>query len=194
MSSNRPSGPKTPGRNPRRGRPNPNATNNQGPVATPAPAGNALYTLFQISQEVLTARLLVLAPARDINPTPKVPCRDFMRGRCPRGANCRFSHAASPADPNAGSSQNQPTRDLQSHVENAGPSHFPGLANDQFSVGGTNATPGQTHHFLKTYVEDSFRFRIPDQVYKFVDLLCNASSQNPNWVRVPHFFNDCAKL
>lgn len=62
--------------------------------------------------------------------------------------------------------------------------NFPGLANDQFSVGGTKATPGQTHHHLKQYTEDAFRFKIADQVYRFLDLLCNASSQNPAWVCV----------
>lgn len=131
---------------------------------------------------MLTAPLIVLAPARDTNRSPKAPCRDFMRGRCPRGENCPYSHTTPPANPNAGSFRNQPARDPQPVDEDAESGHFPGLSNDQFSVGGTNATPGQTYHFLKQYVDNSFQFRIPDQVYKFVELLCNANSQNSNWV------------
>lgn len=114
--------------------------------------------------------------------TSTVPCRNFLRGNCSYGARCRFSHEAPPASSSPRTSQDRPTRNSQARVENSR-GNFPGLGNDQFSVAGTNATPGQTHHFLKPYVEESFEFRIPDQVYKFVNLLCNASSQNPSWVR-----------
>lgn len=127
-----------------------------------------------------------IAQQRGGTPASTEPCRDFLNGNCSRGANCRWSHATNQGNRNAGpSSQTQPPRDLQSHFQAAG-LNFPGLANDQFSAGGTNATPGQTHHFLKQYVADSFRFNIPEQVYRFVDLLCNASSQNPAWVRITH--------
>ncbi|KAF8598651.1 hypothetical protein BDV93DRAFT_593821 [Ceratobasidium sp. AG-I] len=76
----------------------------------------------------------------------------------------------------------QPAGSLQEHFQAAGLGKFPGLSNDEFSAGGTKSTPGQVHYHLKMYTEDaSFRFQIADQLYRFLDLLCNASTQNPNW-------------
>ncbi|CAE6531432.1 unnamed protein product [Rhizoctonia solani] len=114
--------------------------------------------------------------------TPQAPrdiCRDFQRGNCPRGDNCRFSHTT--AQGASGGAQPQEIfRDASSQPA-AAVSNFPGLSNDSFSVAGTDHTPGQTHHFLKQYVEDSFRFNTTLQVYRFVSLLCNASSRNSSW-------------
>ncbi|CUA77745.1 Helicase required for RNAi-mediated heterochromatin assembly 1 [Schizosaccharomyces pombe 972h-] [Rhizoctonia solani] len=42
-------------------------------------------------------------------------------------------------------------------------------------------TPGQTFNSLKNFVEESFKFRTAEQVYHFLKLLSNASSQNSFW-------------
>ncbi|KAG9085848.1 hypothetical protein FRC07_013274, partial [Ceratobasidium sp. 392] len=59
---------------------------------------------------------------------------------------------------------------------------FPSLETDRFAAGvGTNKTPGQVHHFLKRFMEDSFRFDTASQVYSFLELICNANTENTNW-------------
>ncbi|KAL5632189.1 hypothetical protein ACGC1H_000258 [Rhizoctonia solani] len=58
---------------------------------------------------------------------------------------------------------------------------LPGLSNDQFSKVEMNLTPGQTFNSLKVFVEESFKFRTPEQIYHFLKLLSNASSQNSSW-------------
>ncbi|KAH7335672.1 hypothetical protein B0J17DRAFT_667287 [Rhizoctonia solani] len=115
-------------------------------------------------------------------------CHDFRRGNCTRGDNCRFSHTqpqgavgAIGAVSAAASHPQQIFRDASSQPEPAAKSNILGLSNDNFSVAGNDHTPGQTHHFLKQYVEDSFRFNTTAQVYRFVSLLCNASSRNSTW-------------
>ena len=105
---------------------------------------------------------------------PRNVCHDFWHsGKCGRGDQCSFEHRQEGS---------QPPTSLQEHFQEAGLRNFPGLTNDQFSVGGTKATPGETKQQLKTYIQDSFQFRTTDQVYRFLELLCNASAQNPNWV------------
>lgn len=114
---------------------------------------------------------------------PNGVCRSFWTsGRCHRGEGCRFVHRANPDIP-ASSNQLLVPATLKSHFEAAGLGTFPALDNDQFSSGsGTNATPGETYHFLKKFLEDSFRFQTPNQVYNFLELLCNANTLNPAWV------------
>ncbi|KAF8599525.1 P-loop containing nucleoside triphosphate hydrolase protein, partial [Ceratobasidium sp. AG-I] len=108
---------------------------------------------------------------------PHNVCREFWHsGSCGRRNRCRFEHRQ---DSKGGGSQ--PAINLQEHFQAVGLGNFPGLANDQFSASGTKATPGQTHYHLKQYTEDSFRFKIADQVYRFLELLCNASTQNGAW-------------
>ncbi|KAF8730672.1 P-loop containing nucleoside triphosphate hydrolase protein, partial [Rhizoctonia solani] len=75
----------------------------------------------------------------------------------------------------------QTFRDASSRPEDSTASNFPGLSNDSFSVAGTNHSPGQTHNLLRQYVDDSFRFSTVAQVYRFVSLLCNASTRNSSW-------------
>ncbi|CAE6473590.1 unnamed protein product [Rhizoctonia solani] len=112
--------------------------------------------------------------------TPRETCRDFQRGNCPRGETCRFSHTAAQGSPSTPAPK-QAFRDASSQPQDSAASNFPGLSNDSFSVAGTNSTPGQTHQSLKQYVEDSFRFSTVSQVYRFISLLCNASSRNSSW-------------
>ncbi|CUA71425.1 NFX1-type zinc finger-containing protein 1 [Mus musculus] [Rhizoctonia solani] len=157
MSSNPPRGGGAPPRGSRRGRGNMNANANRGTHRPQASGG-----------------------ANRPPPPPRDVCRDFQRGNCPRGDACRFSHAPAPSGPGANSAAPPTFRDGSSRPEDAN-LNFPGLSNDKFSVAGTNHTPGQTHHFLKQYVEDSFRFSTTAQVYRFVSLLCNASSRNSSW-------------
>ncbi|CAE6459342.1 unnamed protein product [Rhizoctonia solani] len=59
--------------------------------------------------------------------------------------------------------------------------NFPGLSNDQFSKVDLTLTPGQSFNSLKTYVEATFQFKTPDQVYRFLSILCTANSQNSSW-------------
>ncbi|KEP50888.1 NFX1-type zinc finger protein [Rhizoctonia solani 123E] len=153
MSSNPPRGGGSTPRGSRRGRGNPNA--NRG---TPRPSNSG--------------------GANRPPPAPKEVCRNFQRGNCQRGDTCQFSHT--PVSGAAPAPQ-QTFRDASSQPENNVNSNFPGLSNDNFSVAGLGNTPGQTHHFLKLYVDDSFRFSTAAQIYRFVSLLCNASSRNASW-------------
>ncbi|KAG8712686.1 hypothetical protein FRC11_014505, partial [Ceratobasidium sp. 423] len=59
--------------------------------------------------------------------------------------------------------------------------NFPGLSNDQFSKVEMSLSPGQAFNSLKIYVEASFQFRTPEQVYRFLNILCAANSQNSSW-------------
>ncbi|CAE6502512.1 unnamed protein product, partial [Rhizoctonia solani] len=102
-------------------------------------------------------------------------CRFFMRGECKFGARCRDSHTM------AGTEDGIHTRSPSTVVTQAPSDTLPGLSNDQFSKVEMNLTPGQTFHSLKVYVEESFKFRTPEQVYQFLKLLSNASSQNLSW-------------
>ncbi|KDN33760.1 hypothetical protein RSAG8_13147, partial [Rhizoctonia solani AG-8 WAC10335] len=58
---------------------------------------------------------------------------------------------------------------------------FPGLSNDDFSKVELNQTPGKTFHSLKPYFDINFRFQTPEQVYRFLSILCSANSQNASW-------------
>ncbi|KAF8748916.1 P-loop containing nucleoside triphosphate hydrolase protein [Rhizoctonia solani] len=111
--------------------------------------------------------------------SPRAVCRDFQRGNCPRGENCRFLHT--PVQDGPSTPTQQTFRDASSRPEDSTASNFPGLSNDSFSVAGTNHSPGQTHNLLRQYVDDSFRFSTVAQVYRFVSLLCNASTRNSSW-------------
>ncbi|KAJ1300333.1 hypothetical protein OPQ81_005154 [Rhizoctonia solani] len=114
-------------------------------------------------------------------PPPKEICRAFQRGNCARGDSCRYSHILVQGGSSAAASPQRVFRDASSQPETAPASNFLGLSNDSFSVAGTEHTPGQTHHFLKQYVEDSFRFSTTLQIYRFANLLCTASSRNSSW-------------
>ncbi|KAG8792974.1 hypothetical protein FRC12_004343 [Ceratobasidium sp. 428] len=116
-----------------------------------------------------------------MTPTPKEVCRAFQRGNCSRGDNCRFSHLPVEGGSSPGPASQQTFRDASSKPDDAANSVSLGLSNDSFSIAGTGHTPGQTHHFLKQYVENSFRFNTTHQVYRFVSLLCTASSRNSAW-------------
>ncbi|KAG8742681.1 hypothetical protein FRC10_001037 [Ceratobasidium sp. 414] len=110
---------------------------------------------------------------------PRGACRDYWTsGRCGRGEACRFQHLVNPAVP----AVPEASTALKSHFAAAGLGNFPSLENDKFAAGvGTNGTPGQTHHFLKKFMEDSFRFQTASQVYSFLELVCNANMENANW-------------
>ncbi|KAG8720713.1 hypothetical protein FRC09_009099 [Ceratobasidium sp. 395] len=118
---------------------------------------------------------------RSTTPTPKEVCRAFQRGNCSRGDDCRFSHLLVQGGSSPSPAPQQTFRDASSKPDDAANSVSLGLSNDSFSVAGTEHTPGQTHHFLKQYVENSFRFNTTHQVYRFVSLLCTASSRNSAW-------------
>ncbi|QRV82744.1 Zinc finger, NF-X1-type [Ceratobasidium sp. AG-Ba] len=118
-------------------------------------------------------------PSAHVPNLPRGACRSYWStGRCPQGEGCRFNHIANPEHP----PPPETFTTLQSHFQAAGLGSFPSLQNDKFAVGaGTNGTPGETHHLLKKFLEDNFRFQTPSQVYSFLDLICNANTENPNW-------------
>ncbi|KEP48218.1 NFX1-type zinc finger protein [Rhizoctonia solani 123E] len=87
------------------------------------------------------------------------PCPFLMRGNCKFGRQCQYSHTLT-----------QPPAPK-----------FPGLSNDDFSKVNLTQTPGQTFNSLKPYVNKSFRFQTPNQVYQFLSILCGANSQNSSW-------------
>ncbi|KAH7335664.1 hypothetical protein B0J17DRAFT_769497 [Rhizoctonia solani] len=96
-----------------------------------------------------------------------------MRGSCKFGAGCRYSHAVTQPQP---LSQRNSTQNNQAPAPN-----FPGLSNDDFSKVEQNMTPGKVFNSLKVYVEDTFKFQTAEQVYRFLSILCSASSQNSFW-------------
>ncbi|CAE6488071.1 unnamed protein product, partial [Rhizoctonia solani] len=97
------------------------------------------------------------------------PCKFLMRGSCKFGTRCQYSHNLAP-------SQRPPTQNNQAPAPN-----FPGLSNDGFSKVEQNTTPGKVFNSLKIYVEDTFKFQTAEQVYRFLSLICSASSQNSTW-------------
>ncbi|KAG8710131.1 hypothetical protein FRC09_000287, partial [Ceratobasidium sp. 395] len=110
---------------------------------------------------------------------PRGVCRHFWtKGRCFRGDECRFDHTANPdvpVVPEASSSS-------KLYSEARGLGSFPSLEIDKFAAEvGSNKTPGQTHHFLKRFTEDSFRFETSSQVYAFLELVCSANTENTSW-------------
>ncbi|KAF8668071.1 P-loop containing nucleoside triphosphate hydrolase protein [Rhizoctonia solani] len=97
------------------------------------------------------------------------PCRYFLRGSCRLGSNCQWSHTT------ARTTERHPTGNQPSAP------NFPGLSNDAFSKVELNQTPGKTFNSLKSYVEDTFKFQTAEQVYRFLSIVCSASSQNTSW-------------
>ncbi|KAG8703866.1 hypothetical protein FRC09_003894, partial [Ceratobasidium sp. 395] len=118
------------------------------------------------------------APPVPVN-VPRGVCRNFWTtGRCFRGEECRFNHTANPEVP----AVPETSTSLKSYFEAAGLGSFPSLETDKFAAGvGSNKTPGQTHHFLKRFTEDNFRFETASQVYAFLELVCNANTENTSW-------------
>ncbi|KAG8790256.1 hypothetical protein FRC12_012372 [Ceratobasidium sp. 428] len=118
------------------------------------------------------------APSMPAN-VPRGVCRNFWAtGRCFRGEECRFNHTANPEVP----AVPEPSTSLKSYFEAAGLGSFPSLETDKFAAGvGSNKTPGQTHHFLKRFTEDNFRFETASQAYAFLELVCNANTENTSW-------------
>ncbi|KAL5632188.1 hypothetical protein ACGC1H_000258 [Rhizoctonia solani] len=112
-------------------------------------------------------------------PTQHNPiCRFFMRGDCKFGARCRNSHTVTKTEDDT---HTMPSQRDQNAVVTQPADALPGLSNDQFSKVEMNLTPGQTFNSLKVFVEESFKFRTPEQIYHFLKLLSNASSQNSSW-------------
>ncbi|CAE6483759.1 unnamed protein product, partial [Rhizoctonia solani] len=101
-------------------------------------------------------------------------CKFFNGGGCKYATTCRYLHVPTGSEGDARPlSQPHPAR------KNRTPNlNFPGLSNDQFSKVLLNQTAGKTFNALQPFVSDSFRFKIPDQVYLFLNLLCTASCQN----------------
>ncbi|CAE6460674.1 unnamed protein product [Rhizoctonia solani] len=118
-------------------------------------------------------------------PTPSVQvpygvCRAYWTsGLCGRGAACKFQHRANPAvTPPEEKSPNS----LQSHFKAAGLGHFAALDIDKFCAGtGKGASPSETRTFLRRFLQDNFRFQTATQVYSFLEIICNANTQNTEW-------------
>ncbi|KAH7335665.1 hypothetical protein B0J17DRAFT_707621 [Rhizoctonia solani] len=112
-------------------------------------------------------------------------CRFLLRGGCKFATTCQYSHNITRTEGNIDA---RPPSGRQALTSTQTPStvqatiaSFPGLANDQFSKVEINLTPGQTFHSLRNYLEDSFRFRTPSQVYHFLNVICCANAQNSSW-------------
>ncbi|CAE6488328.1 unnamed protein product [Rhizoctonia solani] len=120
-------------------------------------------------------------------------CRFLLRGGCKFATTCQYSHNIPRTE---GSIDARPPSERQVEVPTtlhapktvqasptvqASVTNFPGLANDQFSKVEMNLTPGQTFHSLRNYLEESFRFRTPNQVYHFLSIVCCANTQNSSW-------------
>lgn len=152
-----------------------NDTNNlQGHVANPV--FNGKFT-SRVPQMVIHGTILYLEQFH-WSGASKRPCRYYRKGDCSAGPRCQFLHGnpdvVSPPLHSAAWGQK-----LRSEAH-----EFSGRATmtSYLSVG-TNETPGQTYQILRAYVEDSFRFVKSEQVYRFLELLCNANPQNTSWVR-----------
>jgi hypothetical protein len=141
---------------------------------TDVPAGAPIcYSFFPLSE-----RLSFSAPPVQV---PYGVCRAFWTtGLCGRGESCKFQHRANPDVPPP---QIEQAKTLQSHFKAAGLGSFPALETDKFSAGiGTNASFGETNGLLRRFLKDDFRFQTAAQIYSFLEIICNANTQNAQWV------------
>ncbi|QRW23934.1 Zinc finger, CCHC-type [Rhizoctonia solani] len=69
-----------------------------------------------------------------------------------------------------------------SHFKAAGLGNFTILDTDKFCVGtGKGANPSETRSFLRRFLQDNFRFQTVTQIYSFLEIICNANTQNAEW-------------
>ncbi|KEP50889.1 NFX1-type zinc finger protein [Rhizoctonia solani 123E] len=116
-------------------------------------------------------------------PPVQVPygvCRAYWTsGLCGRGAACKFQHRDNPA---ATPPEEKSPNSLQLHFKAAGLGHFAALDIDKFCAGtGKGASPSETKSFLRRFLQDNFRFQTATQVYTFLEMICNANTQNTEW-------------
>ncbi|KAJ1302896.1 hypothetical protein OPQ81_003195 [Rhizoctonia solani] len=123
--------------------------------------------------------------AQGNSPTPSTPvpygvCRAFWTsGLCGRGGSCKFEHRLNPA---AAPPEDKGSNSLQEHFKAAGLGKFAALDTDKFCAGiGKGASPSETKSFLRRFLQDNFRFQTATQVYSFLEIICNANTQNTEW-------------
>ncbi|CAE7233886.1 unnamed protein product [Rhizoctonia solani] len=111
---------------------------------------------------------------------PRGVCRAFWAsGLCGRGAECKFEHRVNPS---AAPPEEKSPNSLQSHFKAAGLGHFAALDVDKFCAGtGKGASPSDTKAFLRRFLQDNFRFQTATQIYSFLEIICNANTQNTEW-------------
>ncbi|ELU42246.1 zf-CCCH domain-containing protein [Rhizoctonia solani AG-1 IA] len=111
---------------------------------------------------------------------PRGVCRTFWTsGLCGRGASCKFEHRT---NPDAAPLEENAPNSLQSHFKAAGLGNFTILDTDKFCVGtGKGANPSETRSFLRRFLQDNFRFQTVTQIYSFLEIICNAKTQNAEW-------------
>ncbi|CAE6502582.1 unnamed protein product [Rhizoctonia solani] len=120
--------------------------------------------------------LVCIAPVQ----VPYGVCRAYWTsGLCGRGAACKFQHRDNPA---VAPPEEKSPNSLQSHFKAAGLGHFAALDIDKFCAGtGKGASPSETKSFLRRFLQDNFRFQTATQVYTFLEMICNANTQNTEW-------------
>ncbi|KAJ1300335.1 hypothetical protein OPQ81_005156 [Rhizoctonia solani] len=113
-------------------------------------------------------------------PVPYGVCRAFWTsGLCGRGGSCKFEHRLNPA---AAPPEDKGSNSLQEHFKAAGLGKFAALDTDKFCAGiGKGASPSETKSFLRRFLQDNFRFQTATQVYSFLEIICNANTQNTEW-------------
>ncbi|KAF8748911.1 P-loop containing nucleoside triphosphate hydrolase protein [Rhizoctonia solani] len=96
------------------------------------------------------------------------PCRYFLRGSCRLGSNCQWSHTT------ARTTERHPTGNQPSAPTSLGYLMM-------LSQRSSSTRHLERRLILKSYVEDTFKFQTAEQVYRFLSIVCSASSQNTSW-------------
>ena len=140
-----------------------------------------------------------------IEDVPRGCCRFFWNlGQCKHGFNCRFRHdsrptasnsvlsgtAEAPVSSSVATSNAQNIKDrIAPYLTDSGLSKIYGFKTDIFFAEADikNLSPVETHNYLRLFLTDQYRFHTTTQMYGFLRLFKNASTENKLWVR-PFFF------
>lgn len=123
---------------------------------------------------------------------PKGICRAFWKtGACNKGFDCRYRHEQDPAKASSRSDTGQTTSGvtipevLVPLLNAAALARLTEPGSDSLFVPSTKPrTPTEVHNQLKRFLYDNFHFNHVFDIYAFLGLLSEASSQNTSWVSV----------
>lgn len=125
---------------------------------------------------------------------PPGVCRTFWNtGKCRFEFSCRYRHSRQSeahassgrgGSPVAMSMAPAPIEVIAPFLTDAGLAKISGPGADAFSSSNRQLDPQVTQAQLRRFLTDDFRFHSTNQIYPFVSLLNNASSENRSWVSI----------
>lgn len=141
-----------------------------------------------------------IEPRPDSQAPPGI-CRFYWRtGSCRFEFNCRYRHMTSEAQAEVDKpvrawspspmSMSIDFRVIAPFLTDAGLTKMSCLGTDVFwSSVDRKLNPQMTQYYLSHFLSDGYHFRSVEQVYSFVTLLKNASSENDTWVSIIFLFS-----